>query len=80
MFACVNGTVVEEAAAGVALWDHGLTVGDGVFETIAVRHGAAMAVTRHLARLARSAAGLVARTRGFYTGVPQSVCSAHMRR
>jgi branched-chain amino acid aminotransferase len=58
VFACVNGTVVEEAAAGVALWDHGLTVGDGVFETIAVRHGAAMAVTRHLARLARSAAGL----------------------
>jgi branched-chain amino acid aminotransferase len=58
VFAFVNGTVVEEAAAGVALWDHGLTVGDGVFETIAVRHGAAMAVTRHLDRLARSAAGL----------------------
>src|ERR1700736_3136506 len=58
MFAFVNGTVVEETAAGVALSDHGLTVGDGVFETIAVRHGAAIAVTRHLARLARSAAGL----------------------
>jgi branched-chain amino acid aminotransferase len=58
VFAYVNGTMVEEATAGVALFDHGLTVGDGVFETIAVRHGAAMAVTRHLARLARSAAGL----------------------
>jgi branched-chain amino acid aminotransferase len=58
MFAYVNGAVVEEAAAGVSLWDHGLTVGDGVFETIALRHGAALAVTRHLARLGRSAAGL----------------------
>jgi branched-chain amino acid aminotransferase len=58
VFAFVNGTVVEEAAAGVTLWDHGLTVGDGVFETIALRGGAALAVTRHLARLVRSAAGL----------------------
>src|ERR1700730_17235580 len=58
MFAYVNGAVVEESAAGVPLFDHGLTVGDGVFETIALRDGAALAVTRHLARLARSAAGL----------------------
>src|SRR5450759_5043556 len=58
MFACVNGALVDEPAAGVPLFDHGFTVGDGVFETVAVRHGAAMAVTRHLARLARSAAGL----------------------
>jgi branched-chain amino acid aminotransferase len=58
MFAYVNGTVVEETAAGVSVFDHGLTVGDGVFETIALRHGAALAVTRHLARLSRSAASL----------------------
>jgi branched-chain amino acid aminotransferase len=58
MFAYVNGAVVEETAAGVSVFDHGLTVGDGVFETIAVRHGAAFAVTRHLARLGRSAAAL----------------------
>ncbi|UZN05114.1 aminotransferase class IV [Cellulomonas sp. S1-8] len=38
--------------------DHGLTVGDGVFETCAVRHGAAFALTRHLARLQTSARGL----------------------
>ncbi|GIG39768.1 aminotransferase class IV [Cellulomonas phragmiteti] len=38
--------------------DHGLTVGDGVFETCAVVHGAAFALTRHLARLAASARGL----------------------
>lgn len=38
--------------------DHGLTVGDGVFETCAVYGGRAFALTRHLARLDRSAAGL----------------------
>jgi len=58
MFASVNGRVVEEAAAGVSLFDHGLTVGDGVFETIAVRGGTAMASSRHLDRLMRSARGL----------------------
>ncbi len=58
MIAFVNGTIVEESTAGVSLFDHGLTVGDGVFETIALRNGAALAVTRHLDRLARSARGL----------------------
>ncbi len=38
--------------------DHGVTVGDGVFETCAVFDGRAFALTRHLRRLARSAAGL----------------------
>ncbi|WP_426592095.1 aminotransferase class IV [Cellulomonas sp. McL0617] len=38
--------------------DHGLTVGDGVFETCAVYGGAAFALTRHLRRLRRSALGL----------------------
>jgi len=45
----------EAIATGV---DHGLTVGDGVFETCAVYDGRAFALTRHLRRLARSAAGL----------------------
>ncbi|HWJ85149.1 MAG TPA: aminotransferase class IV, partial [Cellulomonas sp.] len=45
----------ELVATGV---DHGLTVGDGVFETCAVYGGQAFALTRHLRRLARSAAGL----------------------
>jgi branched-chain amino acid aminotransferase len=58
MFAYVNGTMVDETAAGITVFDHGFIVGDGVFETIALRHGTAFAVTRHLARLARSAAGL----------------------
>ncbi|GEL93681.1 aminotransferase class IV [Cellulomonas composti] len=38
--------------------DHGLTVGDGVFETCGVVQGAAFALTRHLRRLAISARGL----------------------
>lgn len=38
--------------------DHGLTVGDGVFETCEVVDGQVFALRRHLARLARSAAGL----------------------
>lgn len=46
----------EEAVIPVT--DHGLTVGDGVFETLKSEGGAVFAVTRHLQRLARSAAGL----------------------
>lgn len=38
--------------------DHGITVGDGVFETCTVFDGHVFALTRHLARLARSAKGL----------------------
>ncbi len=38
--------------------DHGFTVGDGVFEAIKVVDGRPFALTRHLRRLATSAAGL----------------------
>ncbi|WP_298457878.1 aminotransferase class IV [uncultured Cellulomonas sp.] len=38
--------------------DHGLTVGDGVFETCAVHDGRAFALSRHLRRLESSARGL----------------------
>jgi branched-chain amino acid aminotransferase len=44
--------------ATVSVLDHGLTVGDGVFETLKVQDGRAFATTRHLNRLARSARGL----------------------
>ncbi|MDQ6617208.1 MAG: aminotransferase class IV [Actinomycetota bacterium] len=55
MFAYVNGSVVDEAVAAINIFDHGFTVGDGVFETIALRRGTALAANRHLARLVRSA-------------------------
>lgn len=38
--------------------DHGVTVGDGVFETCGVVRGQAYALTRHLDRLTRSAVGI----------------------
>jgi branched-subunit amino acid aminotransferase/4-amino-4-deoxychorismate lyase len=58
VFAYVNGSLVDEGAAAINIFDHGFTVGDGVFETIALRHGTLLAPTRHLARLVRSAVRL----------------------
>jgi branched-chain amino acid aminotransferase len=59
----VNGELVDAADATVSVLDHGFTVGDGVFETLKVvvdGDGVArpFALTRHLRRLHRSAAGL----------------------
>jgi branched-chain amino acid aminotransferase len=55
----VNGEVLTDHSAPVlTVFDHGLTVGDGVFETIKVVDGEPFALTRHLARLRRSADGL----------------------
>ena len=42
----------------MAALDHGLTVGDGVFETCKVSDGVPFALTRHLRRLEGSALGL----------------------
>jgi branched-chain amino acid aminotransferase len=53
-----NGELVPLEAAGVSPLDHGLVVGDGVFETLRVYDGQPFAWTRHLARLQSSAAGL----------------------
>lgn len=54
----VDGALRESADATVSVFDHGLTVGDGVFETMKATGGRAFALTRHLKRLARSARGL----------------------
>ena len=54
----MNGELYPDDEARISIFDHGLVVGDGVFETIKVADGQAFALTRHLARLARSAAGL----------------------
>lgn len=54
----VDGRLSDPESARISPFDHGLTVGDGVFETCKVVDGAAFALTRHLRRLARSAAGL----------------------
>jgi branched-chain amino acid aminotransferase len=54
----VDGQMVDEVDAVVSAFDHGLTVGDGVFETVKVLDSVPFALGRHLDRLARSAAGL----------------------
>jgi branched-subunit amino acid aminotransferase/4-amino-4-deoxychorismate lyase len=54
----MNGELLPDDDAKVSVFDHGLVVGDGVFETIKVADGVPFALTRHLARLRRSALGL----------------------
>jgi len=59
----INGELVATADAHLSPFDHGLTVGNGVFETMKVvtrPDGVpeAFALGRHLARLRRSAAGM----------------------
>ncbi|WP_020573643.1 aminotransferase class IV [Actinopolymorpha alba] len=53
-----GGLVADPYAPALAPLDHGVTVGDGVFETLKVVDGQPFAFTRHLERLARSALGL----------------------
>ncbi len=58
MMVWINGGLVEERQARVSPLDHGVTVGDGVFETLRAYAGVPFAWTRHMARLARSAHAL----------------------
>ncbi len=59
MRAWINGELLPDASSpAVSVTDHGLTVGDGVFEAIKVVGGLPFALDLHLARLQRSAAGL----------------------
>ncbi|MEI7780193.1 MAG: aminotransferase class IV [Actinomycetes bacterium] len=50
----INDRLVDVADARISVLDHGLTVGDGVFETAKVVDGIPFAMTRHLKRLAES--------------------------
>lgn len=59
MRAWVNGRLLDDPRApALTVSDHGFTVGDGVFEAVKVVDGQPFALTRHLERLSRSAAGL----------------------
>ena len=59
MRAWMNGQMLEDPTApAIAVVDHGLTVGDGVFEAIKVLDGVPFALTRHLDRLQTSASAL----------------------
>jgi branched-chain amino acid aminotransferase len=54
----VDGAMVGPGQPAIAALDHGVTVGDGVFETCKVVDGRGFALTRHARRLDRSLAGL----------------------
>ena len=54
----VNGEGVDAAAPSIGALDHGVTVGDGAFETCKVLDGTPFALGRHARRLDRSIAGL----------------------
>ncbi|MBM3671174.1 MAG: 4-amino-4-deoxychorismate lyase [Actinobacteria bacterium] len=54
----VNARLVDSADAQISPFDHGLLVGDGVFETLRVYDGVPFAWTRHLDRLEHSGRGL----------------------
>ncbi|MET9540909.1 aminodeoxychorismate lyase [Streptomyces sp. NPDC006553] len=54
----VNGGLHDAETALVSVLDHGLTVGDGIFETVKAVRGETFALTLHLERLTRSARGL----------------------
>ncbi len=76
--AWVDGALVEPNRAVVSAFDHGLTVGDGVFETLRVAGGVPFALRRHLDRLATSASvlGLTLPARGVLEGAVAEVVAA----
>ncbi|MEU6356725.1 aminodeoxychorismate lyase [Streptomyces sp. NPDC047072] len=54
----LDGALQDMETARVSVFDHGLTVGDGIFETVKAADGRPFALTRHLDRLTLSARGL----------------------
>ena len=58
MKAWLNGRLVDEQAATVPIADHGLLVGDGVFETLRCYGGRPFALESHLDRLEAGAKAL----------------------
>ena len=58
VYVWVDGALRDVEHARVSPFDHGLLVGDGVFETLRVYGGRPFAWTRHLDRLEHSADGL----------------------
>jgi branched-chain amino acid aminotransferase len=53
-----NGQLLAPSEVRISPFDHGITVGDGVFETLKIIGGTPFAMGRHLRRLDRSAEAL----------------------
>lgn len=79
MIVWIDGKLLPAAEARVSPFDHGLLVGDGVFETLRVYEGVPFAWTRHCERLHRSAAGLglAAPDAGVLRGAADSVLESN---
>ena len=59
MRAWINGRLLDRSdEPAVSVLDHGITVGDGAFETVQIVDGRPFAMTRHLERLTMSATGI----------------------
>jgi branched-chain amino acid aminotransferase len=69
----LNGDIVEEREAWVSVSDHGLLVGDGVFETLRWYSGKPFALESHLERLEAGALALDLRT----PPLPELAAAAH---
>lgn len=54
-FAYVNGRVVPAEAATISVFDRGLVLGDGLFETLRAREGRPEFLSLHYRRWMRSA-------------------------
>jgi branched-chain amino acid aminotransferase len=74
----LDGQLVDADAASVSAMDHGVTVGDGVFETMRLYGGVPFARRRHLDRMERSAAGLglALPDRSYLERAVEEVCAA----
>lgn len=75
----VDGALLDDDRATVSALDHGLTVGDGVFETMKVLARTPVALRRHFDRLAGSAAamGLALPARSVLEGAVAEVVAAN---
>ena len=49
----INGSLIDSDAAKISPLDHGMLVGDGIFETCKIERGQPFALSRHLQRLLR---------------------------
>jgi branched-chain amino acid aminotransferase len=58
MRAWCNGELVDPNGPALSVLDHGVTVGDGIFEALKIIDNVPFAMTRHLRRMTRSARGL----------------------
>ncbi len=77
----LDGSVLDADEARISVRDHGLTVGDGVFETMKVVDGVPFAFRRHLVRLQGSAGrlGLVPPAEDELRAAAAELIAAHAR-